>query len=210
MDKILYDPNIQIAIDGTMASGKGTIAKSLSKRLGYEYLDTGSIYRKLALFSLTLDDPISITNYLKKLDINSIDGDIRSLEAGQIASKIAVLPEVRKFVTLYAQNYAKNKNIIMDGRDIASVIMPNAKFKFFITADINERARRRFLELNESEPFEKVLNAIKERDERDSTRELAPLKLEKDSILIDTTNMNKEETLEYVLGLVILRKNANS
>ena len=206
MDKILYDPNIQIAIDGTMASGKGTIAKSLAQKLGYEYLDTGSIYRKLALFSLTLDDPIYITKYLKDLDINNIDGDVRSLEAGQTASRIAIFPEVRNFVTVYAQNYAKDKNIIMDGRDIASVIMPNAKFKFFITADINERARRRFLELNESEPFEKVLNAIKERDERDSTREISPLKPEKDSILIDTTNMNKEETLEYVLSILLERE----
>jgi len=198
----LYGEYTQIAIDGTMASGKGTIAKGLADKLGYEYLDTGVLYRKLGLFSLKLDKPSDIIDCLKSIDIEGIEGDVRSLEAGQSASKVAILPKVREFVTLYSQNFAKNKNIIMDGRDIASVIMPNASFKFFITADIEERARRRFLELNGTNTFEEVLNAIKERDHRDSTREIAPLKPEKDSIIVDNTNMDKEETLEYILDIV--------
>ena len=194
--------NIQIAIDGTMASGKGTIAKGLANELGYEYLDTGVLYRKLGLFSLTLDKPSDIIEHLEFIDIESIVGDVRSLEAGQSASKVALLPKVREFITLYSQNFAKNKNIIMDGRDIASVIMPFAKFKFFITADIEERARRRFLELNKTNTFEEVLNAIKERDQRDSTREIAPLKPEKDSIIVDNTNLDEEETLKYILDII--------
>ncbi|MCL1924706.1 MAG: (d)CMP kinase [Defluviitaleaceae bacterium] len=196
---------VQIAIDGTMASGKGTISKALSEKLGYEYLDTGTIYRKLALFSLSLDEPANIVNYLNDININDISGNMRSYEAGQAASKIAILPEVRNFVTSYSQSFAKDKNIIMDGRDIASVIMPNANFKFFITADLEERARRRFLELSEKgekETFEEILKGIQERDERDMNRDIAPLRQEKDSIVVDNTHMNKEETLNYILSVL--------
>ena len=193
---------IQIAIDGTMASGKGTIARGLSEKLGYEYFDTGVIYRKIGLFSLTLNSPNDIVNHLDSINIDSIDGDFRSLEAGQSASKVAIIKEVRDFVTSYCREIAKNKNIIMDGRDIASVIMPNADFKLFITANLEERARRRFSELGGLNSLEDVLDAIKERDERDSTREIAPLKPEKDSIIIDNTHMSKEETLEHILNII--------
>jgi len=196
---------MQIAIDGHMASGKGTIAKALSEKLGFLYLDTGAIYRKLALFSLTLDNPEFIVEHLDDIDIENIKGDIRSLECGQAASKIAVLKEVRDFVTSYSQKYAQGKDIIMDGRDIATVIMPNARFKFFITAHVDVRAERRFLELFEAgngDTFEEVKKAIEERDKRDSEREIAPLMQAEDSIIVDNTNMNREQTLDFILNII--------
>jgi len=100
----LYGEYTQIAIDGTMASGKGTIAKGLADKLGYEYLDTGVLYRKLGLFSLILDKPSDIIDCLKSIDIEGIEGDVRSLEAGQSASKVAILPKVQEFATIYSQN----------------------------------------------------------------------------------------------------------
>lgn len=196
---------MQIAIDGHIASGKGTIAKSLSEKLGFLYLDTGSVYRKLALFSLTLENPSLIVDYLNNIEIENIEGDIRSLEVSSAASKIAILEEVRNFVTNYAKKYAEGKSIIMDGRDIATVIMPNADFKFFVTASLDERAKRRFLELSEkgeTHTLEEVKKSIEERDERDSKREIAPLKPTEDSIIIDNTNMDKEECLQFILAII--------
>lgn len=208
-----------IAIDGPSGAGKSTVAKLVGKKLNLEYIDTGAMYRALAYKAyknnLNICEDI-IAQMLKKtkidyrnnsiyLDGENVDKYIRNENISKASSKISALKIVRiKMVDLQRQ-MAKNKSIIMDGRDIGTNVFPYADFKFFITASVEERAQRRFDELQNkgfTSSYDEVLNQIKKRDDYDSNRQIAPLKIAKDAIYIDTTKMNIDETVNYIIDHV--------
>lgn len=216
---------INIAIDGPAGAGKSTIAKIISKRLNLIYLDTGAMYRSFALFAIeqgisTLDRD-ALLNILKdfNLEIKYSDGEqhvilngkdvnslIRTPEVSEGASNVAVIPEVRlKMVDLQRQ-IALNNSVIMDGRDIGTYVLPDADLKIFLTASIDERAKRRYLEMKEKGNDKVSLDQIKEeiayRDKNDSSRAFAPLKKAEDAVEIDTTNMTVEDVAEKIINLV--------
>ena len=204
-----------VAIDGLAGSGKGVLAKGISNRFNFSYFDTGILYRGLAYLSLkkygenfTEDNVI---NLAKSYNIDEIDQQkIRSSDIGKYASVIGAIPEVRK-ILIKIQRQFKEKStsdngIVVDGRDIGTVIFPNADVKFFISASIGERAKRRlndFSQGNEKISYNQVIKQLQKRDQRDKERSVAPLIVAKDAHLIDTTNINKEETLEIASSLII-------
>ena len=202
--------NFRIAIDGHAASGKGTIAKSVADHFGLSYLDTGLIYRavaQLALLkgnnSLARKDLIDIARSFKfeYLELKNL----RSSEVGVYASKIAALPEIRSELIKFQKNFAsRDKGAVLDGRDIGSVILPDADLKIFVTAHQSIRAQRRFEELkkfNDSITLPQVLEDLSKRDWLDTTRENAPLKLSSDAHLIDTTELSIEASIASVIKL---------
>lgn len=206
-----------IAIDGPAASGKGTLAKKIAWHFGYDYLDTGSIYRLVGykcmnLNSFEADDEdkkkkkaIKIAKELKKDDLRK-ESHLFDEGVGQAASIVSSIPQVRDALIKLQQDFASNPNgAVLDGRDIGTVICPNADYKFFITADIEARAKRRYIELHnkdKSVKYDDVLSNLKKRDERDSKRSIAPLKKADDSIHIDTTNMGADDVFEKVLSII--------
>ncbi len=214
-----------IAIDGYSSSGKSTIAKSLAKKLKYIYIDTGAMYRaityKLLKYNIDFNDIEKIKEILKNTNIDFIikndnntillDGEciedkIRSLYISSHVSEVAVIPEVREFLVKIQRKLGEKGGIVMDGRDIGTVVFPNADLKFFIDADVDIRAKRRHLELEtktgEKIDFEEVKNNLLKRDKIDSTRKYSPLKLADDAIVVNTGNMTKEEQLQYILDIV--------
>lgn len=212
------DMRMQIAIDGPSGAGKSTIAKELSKRLGYEYLDTGAMYRALALiFSnhgfIEYKNESLVKNLLENIDIDILDGKIyvngddvsetiRDEKIGMLASKISSYPQIREFLVDKQREIAKGKNIIMDGRDVGTVILLNAECKIFLTANLSERARRRVEQLKEKgidSHYDVVLKDIKKRDYDDTHREHSPLKKADDAIEIDCTDLTIEETVNKIL-----------
>jgi cytidylate kinase len=209
---------IVIAVDGPAASGKGTLAKALAARLGYAYLDTGALYRIVALATLARGgDPANFAEVqpaleiLKKLTPASLtDPALRSPQVAVAASKIAVIPEVREVVRQYQTEFAKNppgnaKGVVLDGRDIGTVVCPDADIKFFVTATPEERAHRRFEELKNRSPQlteETVLKDINERDQRDSSRKISPLLAAADAHILDTTGLTPPQSLEKALGII--------
>lgn len=210
-----------IAVDGPAGAGKSTIAKMVSQVLQIEYIDTGAMYRALTLKALRSDiDPGNsneVINLLDKtvIDFNNnhiyldgelVDKEIRENIINKYVSPIAVIKEVREGMVLIQQKMAKTKSVIMDGRDITTVVLPNADYKFFITASVEERSRRRYKELSEKGEkditLELIQSDIQRRDEIDSNREFAPLTLTDDSFLIDTTNKTIEECVSIIVSLV--------
>ena len=219
---------INIAIDGPAGAGKSTVAKAVAKRLGILYLDTGAMYRAMALkalragvnpgdragvLPLLADTKVEAKNiegvqhtYLDGEDVSAL---IRTQEVSKGASDIAVIPEVRiKLVELQRQA-ARETDVVMDGRDIASNVIPEARHQFYITASVEERARRRLKELREKGqyldvPFDRMVEEISARDHTDSTRAFAPLIRAPGAILIDTTNLGIDETVEAVLSQIHL------
>ena len=204
-----------VAIDGAAGTGKGTIAKGISKEFNFSYFDTGIIYRGLALKTISKygkdfikKDAISEANIF---DINSVnESEIRNPLIDKYSSIIASIPEVRNIVVNIQRNFSKNskgyKGIVVDGRDIGTVIFPNANLKLFISASLEERAKRRFsdfLDKNEKISYNEVIKQLQKRDQRDKERSVAPLVAAKDAHLIDTTGINIEETLKIVSSLVI-------
>ena len=204
---------ISIAIDGPAGAGKSTIAKRLAKELGYYYVDTGAIYRTVAYFmdllGIAPKDVDGVTRYIDELTIeieydeegqqhmimNGMDvtGDIRTPDISQKASLISAHAVVRDMLLDMQRDVARKHNVIMDGRDIGTVVLPRANVKIFLTASAEVRAQRRHLELQakgSKDSFEKVLAEIKQRDHQDSTREIAPLKQAKDAILLDTSELD--------------------
>ena len=208
-----------IAVDGPAASGKGTLAKTLAMALSYDYLDTGSLYRAVARDVLAagisydeiagaLDKIVAIAQNLT-LPIDN-DASLRTSEIAQIASKIAVLTDVRDALIDKQRDFASHPptghGAILDGRDIGSVILPNANVKLYINADIQVRAKRRFLELSakdETVTQAQILADLTERDARDKTRATAPLKPADDAVIIDTSELSAQEVLQDVLEVVL-------
>lgn len=212
--------NYKIAIDGPGGAGKSTIAKLIAKKLGIDYIDTGAMYRALGLKMLNLgikfEDSQELRELLEKTDIDFKDGAIfldgedvshliRTPEVSMAASNVSAFPFVRKHMVCAQQKMGESKSVIMDGRDICSDVFPDAQYKYFVTADAEERAMRRYKELIEKGQeacYEQVLADIKQRDYNDSTREASPLKQAEDAELVDTTHMTIEEVVEYICSKV--------
>ena len=216
---------ISIAIDGPAGAGKSTIAKRLAKELGSYYVDTGAIYRTVAYFMNLLGiapkDTDGVTRYIDELTIeieydetgaqhmimNGMDvtDDIRTPDISQKASLVSAQPLVREMLLDMQRDVAKKHNVIMDGRDIGTVVLPRANVKIFLTAAAEVRAQRRFQELQakgSKDSYEKVLADIKLRDHQDTTREIAPLKQAKDAILVDTSDMDIETVVATIRAIV--------
>lgn len=216
---------ISIAIDGPAGAGKSTIAKRLAKELGYYYVDTGAIYRTVAYFmdllGIAPKDTDGVSRYIDELNINieydedgmqhmimngmDVTDDIRTPDISQKASLISAQPIVRELLLDMQRDLARRHNVIMDGRDIGTVVLPKANVKIFLTASAEVRAQRRFLEQQakgNKENFEKVLAAIKQRDHQDSTRAIAPLKQAKDAVLVDTSELDIEGAVAAIRAIV--------
>ena len=213
---------INIAIDGPSGAGKSTLAKAVAEALGIYYLDTGSMYRAVGYAAvkagIDIDDPKQVEQLIDRVDLhtvyqnveqqNLLDGEnvmpyIRTPEISKAASDISAYPCVRLKLVAMQREVAKQYDVVLDGRDIGTYVLPDAEHKFFVTADAGERARRRHLELTEKgidKDYDAVLSEMKTRDANDSSRELAPLKQAEDAILIDTTHMDRGETLDAVLS----------
>lgn len=219
-----------VAIDGPAGAGKSTIAKAAAHRLGFVYVDTGAIYRTVGLGAkqrgYAPDDRKNVAAMLPKLEIDMryadgvqrmfLDGvdvseEIRTPEASGYASNVAAMPEVRSYLMEMQRSMARRYDVLMDGRDIGTVVLPDAQLKIFLTASAEERARRRYAQLLEKgteETYESVLAEIVERDKRDSERETAPLKQAEDAVLLDTSDMTPEESIQAVIDLVAQRRKA--
>ena len=216
---------ISIAIDGPSGAGKSTLAKSLAARLGYLYVDTGAIYRTIGYYAFSngIDpkDENGVVASLPEIRVEMTYGDdglqhmllngadvtkeIRLPEISMYASAVSAHPGVRAFLLEMQRQLARTSNVIMDGRDIGTVVLPDAKVKVYLTASSEERARRRCLELEQRgtpEPFEKVLKEIEERDWNDSHRAVAPLRQAEDAVLLDTTKLNFEQSEEALLKII--------
>lgn len=215
----------QIAIDGPSGSGKSTLAKGVSKKLGIMYLDTGAMYRTCGLYAIRNNvapkDTEAVTELLNKmnleiafidgnqhmiLDVEDVTGLIRTPEVSRAASDISSLPVVRQKMVDMQRKIAEKQSFVLDGRDIGSVVLPDAKYKFFLTASAATRAERRLKELNErgdfSQNYEEVLHDIEWRDQQDSSRAASPLVKVADAVEIDTSNITIEETLEALISKV--------
>ena len=223
------DKKIIIAIDGFSSTGKSTLAKELAKNLGYVYVDTGAMYRAVALFAMqngyigeAFFDKQSLINslpYIKLVfkfnpdlgfaemylnDVN-VEKEIRTIEVSNYVSKVAEIPEVRSKLVEQQQEMGKSKGIVMDGRDIGTVVFPEAELKIFMNASAHTRAERRFKELQEKGDkvsFEEVLKNIEERDYIDTHRDDSPLTKAKDALEFDNSNISKQEQFEKVLKLI--------
>lgn len=200
-----------IALDGPAASGKGTLSKKLASEFGLPYLDTGLLYRAVGYQALQQniqsDALYDLEKIAEKIELEAIDHtELRSSEVAQMASKIASIPQVREALVKAQRNFANQaKGAILDGRDIGTVIAPQANYKFYITASPEVRAERRHKDLvksNEAISFDDVLKDIKERDARDQNRKTAPAKQAEDAHLIDTTNLCIEEAYSAVMTII--------
>ncbi|MBR5262605.1 MAG: (d)CMP kinase [Clostridia bacterium] len=215
---------INIAIDGPAGAGKSSIAKLVSKQLGYIYVDTGALYRTVGLYSIRkgidTKDAEAVTATLAdiKVELGFVDGAqhvflngedvsdaIRTPEASMGASNVSAIPAVRSFLFDLQRDIAKNNNCIMDGRDIGTVVLPDAQIKLFLTASPEARAERRYKELiekGEKVDFQAVLDDINKRDYQDSHREIAPLRQAEDALLVDNSGCNLEEGTKLVLDII--------
>lgn len=220
--------SFQIAIDGPSATGKSTLAKSLAKELSFIYIDTGAMYRAVGLYNIRknidLNNEKDVVNTLKdiSIDIKYIDKEqriflngedvssqVREERVGIAASVVSTYKKVREVLVDLQRSLADVQNVIMDGRDIGTVVLPNARLKIFLTASSEERTKRRYLELKEKGKdvsIEDVAKELKERDERDTKRANSPLTKASDAILVDTTDMNIEQTIKYIKDLYEKRK----
>ncbi len=215
---------ISVAIDGPAGAGKSSLARAAAKELGFLYVDTGALYRTIALGLLRagigIADTNAVENALKtlKADLKFIDGEqrvfldgedvsdkIRTPEVSMMASASSALPAVRAYLLDKQRLLAKNNDVLMDGRDIGTVVLPNATVKIFLTASPEERARRRYLELQAkgaTDTYEQVYEDMVKRDYNDSHREIAPLKPAEDSVIVDNTGLEIEQSLELILKTV--------
>lgn len=212
--------NNVIAIDGPGGAGKSTIAKRLAEKLGYIHLDTGAMYRAITLAALNkgIDfEEEKLVELAKNTAINfnqageiflddqNVTEEIRTAEVNKYVSKAAAVKGLREILVKKQQQFAKDNKVVMDGRDITTVVLPDAEHKFFLTASLEERAKRRFEELiskNKEADLEEIKKSIKRRDKLDSERKHSPLKKADDAYLLDTTNMNIEEVLQKILDLI--------
>ena len=211
---------IIVAIDGYSSCGKSTMAKALAQHAGYTYVDTGAMYRAIALYSLRheLAEPAAIIAALPRIEVGfvrindeqhvtlngeDVESQIRTLQVGNRASEVSQIKEVRAFLVAQQQKMGEAKGIVMDGRDIGTVVFPNAELKLFLTASPEVRAERRYKELvdkGEHPDFETVLKDVNERDYRDTHRAESPLRQAPDAIVVDNSNMTKYEQMEVIYG----------
>ena len=211
--------SINIAVDGPAGAGKSSIARAVAEEIGYIYVDTGALYRSIALYSIENKfDNESLVNSLDKINIrlefidkcqhvflndNDVSDKIRTPEVSMGDSKVSAIPDVREFLFGLQKKIAAENNIIMDGRDIGTVVLPGADLKVFLTASAEERANRRFKEMTDSSiSYEQVLEDIKQRDYNDMHRDIAPLKQAEDAVLLDTTGMTIEEVKQKLKALI--------
>ena len=215
---------IAIAIDGPAGAGKSTIARALAKRLGYIYVDTGALYRAVAYSVICYGNPptdesavsvllpgmnvrLGFVEEEQRVFVNGLDvtGYLRTPELSRAASDVSAFPSVRAFLLDLQKQIAAENNVVMDGRDIGTVVLPKAQIKLFLTATPEDRARRRMLELEEKgtpQTFEDVLREVIQRDYNDSHRAAAPLRQAEDAILVDTTGNTLEQSIEQLTALV--------
>lgn len=215
---------ISVAIDGPSGAGKSTVARAAAMRLGYVYVDTGAMYRAIGLAvcrrGIDGEDAAGIAAVLPELTIQlayengmqhvllcgeDVSDAIRTPEIAYYASKVSAVPAVRQFLLETQRNMAKSGNILMDGRDIGTVILPDAPVKIFLTASAETRAGRRYLELREKGQQvtrESVLHDVVERDRQDMTRAVAPLRQAADAVLLDTSDMTLEQSIQAVLQII--------
>lgn len=215
---------INIAIDGPAGAGKSTIAKMLAKELGYVYVDTGAMYRAMAYYFLQqgidkedeaainaavdgADVTIRYEDGAQKVLLNGEDvtGSLRTEQVGNMASSTSVYPAVRVKLVALQQKLAKTADVIMDGRDIGTCVLPDAQVKIYLTASVETRAKRRYDELvekGEHADLAKIAEDIKERDYRDMHREMSPLRQADDAVLVDSSDMSIEQVVSAILGIV--------
>lgn len=204
-----------IAIDGPAASGKSTVAKELAQRLGYVYIDSGAMFRAVTFYALEHDlrDEEALKSHLNKLHLKSIPGgieiegkklfqELRSEEVDLNVSFYSTMASLRERLKQIQQEEAQHHNVIMDGRDIGTAVFPQAEIKIFLSASAQERARRRFLQRNNSLSYDEILQDIIRRDKIDSTRDIAPLKQAQDAIFIDTSSMSLEDVISQIEGII--------
>ncbi len=216
--------NINIAIDGPDGAGKSSVSKEIANILGYIYIDTGALYRAIAYYTYSkgvedfsdtkvvelldeIDIQLRYIDNVQRVFVNGLDVSdyIRTPNISLGASKVSAIPEVRSFLLCLQRDIAESNNIIMDGRDIGTVVLPNADLKIFLTASAEERANRRYNQIKDTPNcpcWEEILEDINQRDYNDTHREIAPLKRSDDAILLDTTNMNQDETIAHILSLI--------
>ncbi|MCQ2554795.1 MAG: (d)CMP kinase [Clostridia bacterium] len=210
----------RIAIDGPSGAGKSTVAKTVAKVLGIEYIDTGAMYRAIGLKMVRLGIPFvedeALLKMLEETDIDfaygkvfldgeDVSGLIRTNEISKAASDCSAFKSVRVKLVEIQQGLGKKKSIIMEGRDICTVVLTDAEFKYFLTASAEERARRRYKELVEKDPsadYDDILRQINERDYNDSHREVDPLRQAEDAILIDSSDMSIDEVVDFIVKRV--------
>ncbi len=215
---------VNVAIDGPAGAGKSTIAKAAAKRLGYIYVDTGALYRAIALHAVrnnVLNDNAKLEKILENTSVSlafdesgsqcvllngeDVSSLIRTPEISMGASKVSGVPAVRAFLLALQRDIAKNNNVIMDGRDIGSVVLPDADVKIFLTASPQCRAERRYkeyIEKGDKVTFEEVLADVNKRDYQDSHREIAPMKPCEDSVMADTTGNTLDESVEMIIKII--------
>ena len=215
---------INIAIDGPAGAGKSTIAKAVAAKKGYIYVDTGAMYRAMALFILRNgidpEDAAAISAKCTEADITieyrdgaqvvllggeNVNDYLRTPQVSDMASRTSVNGDVRLKLVELQQQLARRQNVVMDGRDIGTVVLPDAQVKIFLTASVEVRAGRRYKEMiekGEEADLEAIKAQIKERDERDMNREISPLKQAEDAVLVDTSDMSIDEVVERILGIV--------
>ena len=213
---------MNVAIDGPAGAGKSTIAKAIAAKMGYVYVDTGAMYRAMALYFLragiSSNDEEKISSVVDDISVSikyedgaqhvilngeDVTGLIRTEEVGNMASASSVYAPVRSKLGALQQELAKTTDVIMDGRDIGTVVLPNADVKIFLTASVECRAKRRFDELvakGMEADFDKIAKDIEERDYRDSHREISPLKQAEDAILVDSSDMTIDEVVNTIIG----------
>ncbi len=215
---------ISIAIDGPAGAGKSTLSRTVAKKLGFIYVDTGALYRavgfKFSLLGFDRELECDIADVLSKTkaDIRFVDGEqrvflddrdvsdkIRTAEASMMASAVSAKPEVRQYLLEKQRELARNNNVVMDGRDIGTVVLPNATVKIYLTASAEDRARRRYDEMiakGMEADFESVYKDMLQRDYNDMHRDIAPLKQAEDAVLADTTGFEFQQSLELLLDII--------
>lgn len=215
---------INVAIDGPAGAGKSTVSRAAAKAAGFIYVDTGALYRAIGVYALQTGidtkNKAAVAESLDKVKVDivfengeqtvllngkDVSKKIRTPAASMAASDVSAVPQVREFLFDLQKNIAKKNNCIMDGRDIGTVVLPNAKIKIFLTASPEARAERRYKELVEKGTkveYKDVLEELIQRDYNDSHREIAPLKPAQDSVLLDTTGMSLEQSIEAILKII--------
>lgn len=211
-----------VAIDGPAGAGKSTIARAISREISFVYVDTGALYRAIGLYMIKnrIDGDKSIVSTLNKVKVDlkfvdneqkiflcgeEVSGEIRTPEVSMMASRVSAILAVREFLLDLQRDLAKKNNVIMDGRDIGTVILPDADVKIFLTASLEKRAQRRYKEMLEKGidvTYDEILSDIKKRDYDDSHRKVAPLKPAADAILVDTSDYSLEESIKLVLNVI--------